>query len=199
MDLTFYHRKADCPYCDMYTDRKELLRDFPPFGTPYRTCPKCGRVYFDSGYQEDAIAWFTDTGGEFSPGGLIASLFYNGALIFYIIECIRTKRMSLIGFSILLIIALAFDIVFIRAIWNRIRAKEYHQKIIDTLEGRRDELPPEVAESMKRLSDRGYLDALRSHGVEVPEYFYQRLRGDAAGTFVEPEGIKEAKKIREYV
>ena len=119
MDLTNYKRNVVCPYCDMYTDRKELLRDFPPFGTPYRTCPKCGRVYFDPGYQEDAIAWFTDTGGEFSPGGLIASLFYNGALIFYIIECIRTKRMSLIGFSILLIIALAFDIVFIRAIWNR--------------------------------------------------------------------------------
>ena len=198
MASSFYHRVVDCPYCDMYADRKMLLNNWPPFGSPYRTCPKCGKVYFDSGYQEDAIVRFTDTGGEITPGGLIVSLFFTGGLILYVIECISTKTIFWPGFLAVLIISLVYDIGLIRAIWNRIRAKKYHQKMIDTLEGRRGELDSYLAESMKRMSDRGYLDALRARGVDVPEYFYQRLGEGAVGTFVEPEGILEAKKIREF-
>ena len=199
MNLLTYKRNVDCPYCDMYADSKVLLKYHPPVGTPYRTCPKCGRVYFDSGYQENAIAWFTDTGVDMTPVRFIGALVFSWAQIAYSIQCIRTKTIFWPGFLSLLIITLTADIDVIKAAWNWIRAKEYHQKRVDELEGRGDELPPEVAESMKRLSDRGYLDALRARGVYVPEYFYQRLRWDTAGTFVEPEGIKEAKKIREYV
>ena len=128
MDFTTYRRTVDCPYCDMTAEWKVVLEGFPPFGTPYRTCPKCGKVYFDPGYQEDAVAWFTDKGRELRTGVLFAALFYTWALIAYSIECSRTRRISLLGFISLLIFALVADIHVVMAAWYRIRAKEYHQK-----------------------------------------------------------------------
>ena len=46
----------------------------------------------------------------------------------------------------------------------------------------------DLAESMERMSDRKYLDALRFRGVDVPEYFYKRI-GSREGSFTEPEGV----------
>ncbi len=77
----------------------------------------------------------------------------------------------------------------IKRIKKRMNTEVYHEEIVDLLEGRSAKLPEKYAESMERLSDRGYLDALRSHGVDVPEYFYQRLGYGTEGCFVEPENL----------
>ena len=86
-------------------------------------------------------------------------------------------------------LALLFDAGFIRVIHSRIRANEYHQKSIDTLEGRRGELTGELAASMKRMSEKAYLDALSAHGVAVPDYFYERLKSTETSNLISPDNV----------
>ena len=74
------------------------------------------------------------------------------------------------------IIALIIDVGIVRIIINRVKAANYHKKMIDYIEGRGKERSEELIKSLDRLSNKGYLDALKKHGVEIPEYFYDRLK-----------------------
>lgn len=75
------------------------------------------------------------------------------------------------------ILAAIFDYLVVRSILNNtIRKKQFHQKRIDLIEGKAGEMSDELKASMNRLSNKTYLDALRAHGVTVPNYFYQRLK-----------------------
>ena len=187
-----YHRTVTCPRCEMIAERTSRLSD-ELYGSPYRVCPCCGKTYFDPEYQEDAIAIYKSKGGKLTAGGFLWVLLSNGIVAWYIFGGIRTKTLITNSlFFVMLGIALLFDIGLIRIIRSRLKADAYHQDQIDYLEGVGGAIPEQLAESMERVSDRKYLDALRSHGVDVPEYFYKRL-GSEEGTFAEPEGIEEAE------
>ena len=68
------------------------------------------------------------------------------------------------------------DVGFARLIKNRRNSDEFFKKQLDLIEGKGGYKDEELARSMSRLSNREYLDALKSCGVDVPDYFYERLR-----------------------
>ena len=193
-------RMVYCPKCKGVADHANPNRSFKLYGSPFRVCRKCGATYFDPGYHEEGIDAFNNDGVLINNvERAIALLVFNGAAAEYFTRgWIKNSGMWL-PFVILAVLALLLDYALIKSILNKINAEAYHQKWIDRLEGRYGEMPDELAESMERLSDRKYLDALRSHGVDVPEYFYKRL-GCREGTFVEPEGVVEVSldMVREF-
>ena len=67
-----------------------------------------------------------------------------------------------------------FIIVLICEIVKVVGKHEREQKIIDLFDGRRGELSEELKDSMSRLADPKYLDALEYYGVNVPDYFHER-------------------------
>lgn len=193
------HRSVTCPKCDLIAER---TIGFEQTGSPYRVCKHCKRVYFDPGYQEKAIAVFNDKGWTFDIWLIPAFLVFNGLLAYFIISYIRAGSIprdpvGLIAFLFVLVYTILLDIGVIRVVLINIHAEEYHQKQIDKLEAGPVEWDDDLAESMKRMSDRGYLDALRARGVAVPEYFYKRV-GSRPGSFVEPEGVVEVKEERKW-
>ena len=143
-----YHRLVTCPRCDMWAEKTETIEAIELFGSPYRICPKCKKIYFDPEYQEPAIAAYFDQGERFF-----------------------------------------WKYIFIDQ-------DKYHREQLDLLEGRAGEQSSELKESLERLSDRKYLDALRARGVHVPDYFYQRLPADVEGSFAEQEGVLEVREVR---
>ena len=190
----YHHRRVTCPKCDLIAERTigtEL------FGSPYRVCKHCKGVYFDPEYQEKAMAVFNDKGWTFDIWLIPAFLVFNGLLLYFIIGSVRAESLprttyGMIAFFTVLILSTLIDIGVIRIVLINIHAEEYHKKQIDKLEAGPVEWDDDLAESMKRMSDRGYLDVLRARGVAVPEYFYKRV-GSRPGSFVEPEGVVEVK------
>ena len=79
-------------------------------------------------------------------------------------------------FFVLLVLALISDIGLIRFIYHRAKPDKYHQKQLDIIEGRAGERDSELVASMERLNNSNYLDNLKAHGVDVPAYFYERLK-----------------------
>lgn len=197
-----YRRIVKCPNCGKTAESTYTVFVETPYDSPYRSCRECGAAYFDPGYHEAAIDAYNDDGVEINFWWVIALLVLNGASVEYIIHGWIKNIGQLFSFMVLLVPALLLDYGLIQTIRNKLNAEEYHLEQIDLLEGRGEERPEKLIESMKRLSDRKYLDALRSHGVDVPEYFYKRL-GSAEGSFVEPEGVIEisildVKEIKHY-
>ena len=190
-------RVVRCPKCDFMTETRRTDGSFILYDTPYRVCSHCGATYFDPGYHEAGIDVFNDNGNQISFWGVIGLLMFNGAAVEYITSGLIKAPGRWFYFILLLTLALILDYRFIATVWNRIHAEEYHQEQIDLIEGRDGEMSDELAESMERLSDRKYLEALRSHGVDVPEYFYKRV-GSREGTFVEPEGVLEVKEVSQH-
>ena len=197
-----HRRIVKCPNCGNTAESTYTVFVETLYGSPYRSCRECGAAYFDPGYHEAAIDAYNDDGVEINFWWVIALLVLNGASVEYIIHGWITSIRELFSFMVLLVPALLLDYGLIQTIRNKLNAEEYHQEQIDLIEGRGGEMTEELAESMKRLGDRKYLDALRSHGVDVPEYLYKRL-GSREGTFVEPEGVVEitmlnVKEIKHY-
>ena len=183
------HRIVKCPKCGDTAESIYSVLDETLYGSPYRICRECGAAYFDPFYHELAIDAFNDNGAPIDIWGMLWLLTVNGLLVWLITLTGHENSAKLwIPFIIVLCYAGILDFQLIKTIRNRLNAEEYHQERVDLMEGRYGEMSEELAESMQRMSDRKYLDALRSHGVDVPEYFYKRL-GSAEGSFVEPEGV----------
>ena len=198
-----YHRIVKCPRCGDTAENIYSVLDETLYGSPYRICRECGAAYFDPFYHELAIDAFNDKGALINIWGILWLLAVNGLLVWLITLAGHENSAKLwIPFIIVLCYACILDFQFIITLQSKLNAEEYHQEQIDVLEGRIGEMSDELAESMKRVSDRKYLDALRSHRVDVPEYFYKRL-GSREGNFVEPEGVVEinmlnVKEIKNY-
>ena len=184
--MVYHHRTVTCPNCGNVAERTRTVDSQTLDGSPFRVCPHCGKVYFDRAYNEPAISLFKDKGGGMNFWAFMWIIIANGFVIFNIVSAIKSggfDESAALPFIVFLVIALVFDIGLVRMIKNRIKAKEYHQKIIDRLEGKRGELSESLESSMERMSNKAYLDALRAHGVQVPEYFYERIKDSEKSDF----------------
>ncbi len=191
--MVYHHRRVTCPNCGRIADRTRTVDSQELKGSPFRVCPHCDEVYFDPAYHEVAISIFKDRGGEINFWAFAWVLISNGLVVFFLYNGIKEGSMDglWLPFLVFLGLALLFDFGLIRLIRNRRHANEYHQKSLDILEGRTRERTGELAASMERMSNKAYLDALKAHGVSVPDYFYERLRNSNVESNIQvPDSVK---------
>lgn len=174
--MVYHYRTVRCPHCGNIADKTRTVDSQELKGSPFRVCPHCDAVYFDTAYKEPAISLLQDRGGKLSFTAIVWVLISNTAVIFFLFESIKEHVFLWLPFLVFFAIALVFDIGLVRLIRNRIKAKEYHQKKIETLEREPGMMSSELAASVERMSNERYLDSLRAHGVDVPKYFYDRLK-----------------------
>ena len=168
--MEYHYRTVYCPHCNEVADKTKTVNSDWKLGSPLRNCPYCGKKYFDSFYREEGIERFKDNGvhiNAWSVIWLVVSLLF---VIGFLCSSDATAGAIIPG-----VIFVIFAIGFIRAISNLFHPQEYHQKQVELIEGRGDTMDADLAESMRRLSKREYLDELKQHGIDVPQYFYERL------------------------
>ena len=189
--MVYHYRTVHCPNCGCVADQTRTVDSQELKGSPFRVCPHCKEVYYDSAYHEPAISVYEDKGGEINFWALVWILLSNGLVIFFIVNAIKEGEMLWAPFLFFLVIALVFDFGAGRAIYRRINAQIYHQKSINSLENSVGDKTGNLGASMERMSSKAYLDALKAHGVYVPDYFYERLQGDKAKTSIHiPDSVK---------
>lgn len=171
-------RKVKCPHCNKVAEKTKTPAHKVFEGSPFRVCPHCRATYFDSEYKEPGLLHFADKGGDFNFIGILSALTFTPLSIFLLYNFSLNTDTDLLFAGIFIgIFAIIGDFGLIRAIWNRIHAEAYHQKQIEFIEGRTMTRPDKLIHSMERLSNISYLNALKAYGVDVPDYFFQRLRG----------------------
>ena len=179
--MVYHNRTVTCPHCKQVADRTRTVNSEILKGSPFRVCPHCKATYFDPEYKEMGLVLFEETGYEINPWSLFWFFPFNGMTIFVLYSLFKYNLFSDISYLLLPlgmfgIPAVLIDYGMIRIIKNRIHSDEFHQSQIDYIEGRTKERTASLVASMNRLSNKGYLDALKSHGVNVPDYFYERLQ-----------------------
>jgi len=176
--MVYHFRTVKCPNCGEIADRTRTVDSQILRGSPFRVCPYCDNVYFDSAYQEIALSVYKDKGGVLNFWGLAWALISNGLVVFFLLTSSLEDLKGGLWIPLLIfgLIAIIIDTGLVRLIKNRIHANEYHQQSLDLLEGKTNHRTKDLTASMERMSNKSYLDALRAHGVTVPDYFYERLR-----------------------
>ena len=169
--MEYHYRTVRCPNCNEVADRTKTVDKDWKFGTPLRSCPYCGRKYFDSFYKEEGIERFQDNGVHINAWSVIWLI----VSLLFVIGFLSSSDAK-VGAIIFGVIFVIFAIGFLRTIKALFHPKEYHQKQVDLIEGRGETMSAELAESMRRLSKKEYLDELAHNGVIVPQYFYDRIK-----------------------
>ena len=175
--MVYHHRKVKCPSCGKTADRTRTVDSEILKGSPFRVCPNCKKTYFDPEYKEMGIVLYEEKGGELNFWGLIWAILSTVLAVYFLCGVIKegTGGGLLLPLGVFGLVAILFDVRIIKMIKNRSNSEEFHRKQIDYIEGRTKERTQSLVESMNRLSNKAYLDALRIHGVNVPDYFYERL------------------------
>ncbi len=200
--MTHKYSFVRCPNCNDIAETKTTRGAQVLFGCPFRVCKVCGHVYFDGDYKEEGIYRFLNKGGSY--GSLIPALFLTIAAIIITINWIKYAGNEMVWVLIgIWIITLPFDIYAGKVIANKLNTDRFHEKTIDLIEGRKGKMDKDLKASMNRLSNKRYLDALKAHGVDVPEYFYQRLDSISNSNnnqlnSHENEVLKKAKETTAY-
>jgi len=183
-----------CSYCHDGTERQNLTGEYE-LGSPRQKCPKCGRVYFDAGYEENALHAYKlqpKKSDIFHP-----LLFF--VLIVLPIDVGAIYRMMQDGLNrILLISAVLFTVFGVGRIWVALYPRVFRKKILREYDEERMQIlnttkyiSDEFSSSLMRMSDVKYLYYLISHGVEVPEYFFSRI-----GQTMDQELVEELRAAR---
>ena len=177
MTTSRYYSLEKCPHCKKII-KLNSIRIFNFLkGSPIRTCPRCKGTYDYPEYKEWGLVLFADKGEKFGIVEVFGLLLSHVVFVSYLRSAIQhgysSETLWTLGISGS--IALLVDYLLVQTIKNRIHREEYHQKQIDYMEGRTKERPPELVESMERLSNKEYLDARKKHRIDVPDYFYERL------------------------
>ena len=181
--MVHHYRSVKCPNCGKHIEVNHTVDSEDLKGCPFRRCPHCGIVYFDSKYKEPALLAYDE---DYKPAPIRAALL---ATLFGFVTAESFSDLSqqgtigIIVLAILALIAFVFVVIFFKSLILFIhRSKNYDQyvkdikkKSADYLEG---DVSEEVAESLSRLSNPEYLDMLKQHGVSVPQYFYDRIHTD---------------------
>ena len=191
---THYIRTVTCPLCGGTAERtNETTKHL--FGSPFRTCVSCGKVYFDNKYEEPAIAIYKGSGRFETPTILriIVGLFLTGVLIHnYFVEPILGD-IPIWGLLFLVLLGPAMAIHTIFFLINTTQSK-----IIDKIENHPEKLTEEAQQSLERLSDQQYIDLLRSYDYDVPSFFDERIKKKLStkeGTSEKPTTMPEAKPV----
>ena len=197
--MTHYYRRVKCPYCNYTSDVNYTTNRKYMTGTPFRKCPKCGNVYFDSYYKEPAILVYEDSGKPqpFLSFIIAAAISTPAIVLIYVILISGTfPWWQPIIALVLFIMAIVFDVNFILNLIHTFQGKKYlskyHQRQVDYLDGKRGSRSTEVEQSLQRLSKLEYLLRLQSSGVKVPEYFFNLLNNTSEDNNNEnlPSGYK---------
>lgn len=177
--MSYKIRTVKCPKCGKRSDTNVFYIKDELYGTPFRQCPKCKASYFDPAYRELGIAIYEDKGTNFRFGTIVWTILFNICAVFCLYELTKTSQdefiIGILCVALFSVIAVLLDIRLIISIKNYNQKDRYHQKQIDYLEGRGKKLSGEELESIERLSHLDYLSALKAYGVNVPDYFYERL------------------------
>ena len=167
-------RTIRCPHCQMRIER-EAAAGTPLPGSPFRRCPGCGRFYYDEAYEEPALTLFEQKQPRFNYIKILyAVLPTAGALIYlraWLSGANPDGRVPALVFGALAVFFLAVLILEVAAFIRSSREHAAHRAL---LEGNEAELSPELAESVKRLRDPKYLDALESYGADIPDFFRKK-------------------------
>ena len=178
-----YHSAVvKCPNCRHRVERVNLQAG--NLGSPLSRCPYCQEIVYNPYVKEPALVIYEDKGGDPNIWSVLNTILFNTLFIVLLKPILQAGRLTAPAWVALILcggLALLFDVGWVRLFKVRRHLEEYHQKQMDRLEGRAGEQSEELRESLRRLSQKKYLDELEKYGVEVPEYFYHRI------------GIKEKK------
>lgn len=169
-----YRHVSRCTHCGTVEGR---YRSYDPFlfGTPKRVCPSCGKIFFDGFFLEKALNyWVRSRPFPYFP---ICAAFTFAFLLCdwnHLIANPPATPLQVIvygGGTILCLILLPFS-------WRRwIRENSKPDFSPEELEGRMMASPGnyDLVESARRLADPEYLFFLMDNGVEVPDYYFERM------------------------
>ena len=173
--MTHYSRKVKCPYCNTWIDKQSTWN---PQGSPFRICPRCRREYFDKDYQENAIWFLTREQSAFFVDICAAFMLLVTIGVLYAFYDEKSLSLSVIVIEVALV---AITVVLTRyAIKQTIRfsknnKNDLYMERIAYLKLPSSEQQHDIADSLNRLSNRQYLDRLTSCGVEIPDFFFDRI------------------------
>ena len=163
-----YIRTVTCPLCGRTAERTRSDTEHY-VGSPFRTCASCGKVYFDSKYEEPVIAIYT--GSERFALPTFGRLFLGLVMTAYIIFQPPFGVLPIWGVILLILIGPGTLIHTIFFLVNSTKSK-----IIDKIENHPEKLTEEEQRSLERLSNQKYIDKLRSLNYYVPSFFDERIK-----------------------
>lgn len=167
-----------CSYCHDGTER-ENANGQHEIGCPRRSCPKCGRQYFDAAYEEDALhAYYLKPTMPHVVRPLLSCLIIvliNIRLVPKLMQGLTMPWFALAswGLASLFLIGRACVSAYpwlFRKRYNR----KYEESKIPIFNGT-EYISEEFSASLHRMSNEGYLYYLISHGVDVPDFFFERI------------------------
>jgi len=201
--MVYHHHTFRCPKCNQITERVTTVDSELLYGSPFRICPHCQYTYFNPEYKEKALVLVESKGGELTFSGFLWFVISNAGLLFFIYNTIALSKkegfdsLMLLPIGLFAILSFLFDYGLIRMIRNHKHKAEFTKNQIDYIEGRTRERTPEVIESMERLSDRNYLDALKSRGISIHNYFYDRLNKYTAESIAQDAGVYSTQELQQ--
>ena len=190
-----------CSYCHDGTERENPAGQ-RELGCPQRRCPECGQTYFDAAYEEDAL--YTYHQKPVMPR-LIQPL-VRAALIIVLNIMLIAKMFQ--GFTVPLVIVLSWGLGTTAALvrsWVQLHPWLFHKRYLRKHEENKRAIldgwiykSDEISRSIQRMSSEEYLYYLISHGVDVPDFFFERIHctPDAARVQELQEAFRARREVR---
>lgn len=159
MSTDILHADGECPYC--YTKISCYLKNEYKFGSPIRSCKKCGKSYVDSRYHEIAIDGFPqwELSLKFNVKRILIGIviFIIGFLFLYFERNhLGFYHLSYYIIMFMGVLVVIFSLVDIIRIITGAKAKKFENLRI---------------QSVERLNDKGYVQQLISIGYRIPNEF----------------------------
>lgn len=144
-----------CPHCGQ--EITSHADDDYLYGSPIRTCPKCGGQYLDKHYHEAAVEGFqeSDTSGKAAMKDV---LIFGAVMLFLGLANLVSLSTGRIRPAILLIFLVSIAVFF--------STLKKSAKVVTGL--RKKELDAEMEASVRRLEDKEYAQTLKQLGYAVP-------------------------------
>ena len=164
-----------CPRCGA-----QIARETPPegetlSGSPLRSCPDCGRLYFDEAYAEPALTAFEKAKIGFPWIKVLYAVVPTAGALVYLGPYLNSRSTAtLVPLAAFGVIAVFFDVLLIAALVKALGKRKMRAAALAQLEGGAG-APETLRTSMERLSRKDYLDVLVKCGEDVPKYFYRRI------------------------
>lgn len=173
-DIQYYHTSR-CPQCHCVEGRYSSDDDFL-FGTPRRQCPQCKHIYFDGFFLEKALNYNLFNNECIAPR-LWAGLTLVSVCVDLLFFIYRQPPYPLLTLLIVCALSLTCIVMLSLSLYRWKRHYSGSAFSPDELERRMLSFPDnyDIVESARRMADPDYLFFLMENGVDVPEYFFQRL------------------------
>ena len=184
--MTRYIRAVRCPHCNALIDytnttRKQLV------GNPLRICGKCHQPYYDFAYLEDALAYYDSQ--QPAPGKLwlTFAVFASSVLLVIFAIVYSASIGSKTIFAIFAIVLSLISILLFRSALIATNKLHNYEAFLQELNKRMENFKsdnnnPNLKESMLRMSNPAYIDLLADNGIDIPDYFLDRINYKAAFT-----------------